>query len=106
MYKTVHRKKTQQTHKNKFSTQEIGAKHVLDNLFIFFSMHKYANSEVNATACSSDLLVVGDDGVRSLIMNNEAKVRLVKAHTERRRCYKSLDAILKKTFLEEFAISI
>lgn len=80
--------------------------HVLDNLFIFSSMHEHANSEVNTTPCSSNLLVVSNDGVRSLEVNDEAKIRFIKAHTERSRRYQSLDTVVKQAFLEKFAISI
>ena len=57
-------------------------------------------------AGAADLLVVGDDRGRLLVVHDEAQVGLVEAHAERDRGHQGLDVVAQQPGLERLALLV
>ena len=76
------------------------------NVVVLGSRHENADGTLDAAPGPSDLLVIGNHRARRLKMNDEADIRLVVSHAERRRSNEGLDLVVQQQVFEMPAICV
>ena len=76
------------------------------NIDIFRARQKDSYSTIDTATRSTNLLIIGNYGSGSLVVDDKREVGLVVSHAQRHCCHKNIDLIIEQLLFKVFPVGI